>query len=239
MTFLRELSPISPPYPAPALPEASPVMEERSVVFRNRVSKSFRIDSKMDVTAYLESRLKRLQQLAGKKIAKAWIKGICPKKQARFPYRNKKRCEETNGEPRIPGWWPQEKGVCPFKEPDHIRREGRTCAQSLTSSNTHADIVTERMKLCLHLLRLRPTPQQLRAWNDETTEHNKTHVSRGWTAFLEELAGPDLFDDLPREAPNRVQLRRTLLAQMYEVAALEEQFDNGEVGECIRLSGLQ
>jgi hypothetical protein len=89
--------------------------------------KSFRIDSTVDVTAYLESRLKRLQQLAGKKIAKAWIKGICPKKQARFPYQNHKRLAETGESPRIPGWWPQENGVCRFTEPDHIKREGMIC----------------------------------------------------------------------------------------------------------------
>lgn len=55
----------------------------------------------------------------------------------------------------------------------------------------------------------------------------------GWTAFLKELAGPDLFDDLPKEAPNRVKLRQTLLEQLYAVASLEEQFQNDEIGKLV------
>lgn len=89
------------------------------------------------------------------------------------------------------------------------------------------------MKLCLHLLRLRPSPQQLKAWNDDTTEIHKTHEHCGWTEFLRELAGPDLFDDLPKEAPNRVKLRQTLLAQMYAVAAMEEEFQKDERGRLL------
>lgn len=81
-----------------------------------------RVDDTDQVVDFLKTRLKRMQQLAVKKIAKAWIKGICPKKQAKFPYQNKK-CEEIDGfKPRIPGWWP--KSGCRFTEPDHIKREG-------------------------------------------------------------------------------------------------------------------
>jgi len=67
------------------------------------------------VEHFLRMRLKRMQQLAVKKIAKAWIKGICPKKQGNFPYRNKKK--------EVPGWWPPT-NLCPFREPDHIKRSG-------------------------------------------------------------------------------------------------------------------
>ncbi|CZT17899.1 uncharacterized protein RCC_03736 [Ramularia collo-cygni] len=207
LSLLREPSPASSSYSRIVRGGAASDAADHRPDFKKGSMKSFRIDSKADVTAYLESRLKRLQQLAVKKIAKAWIKGICPKKQANFPYRNKQRGNEV---PRIPGWWPQEQGVCRFLEPDHIKRE-------------------ERMQLCLHLLRLRPTPQQLRAWNNNHTEDNKTHVRCGWTAFLKELAGPDVFDDLPKEAPNRVRLRQNLLAQMYEVAAMEEQLEKDEI----------
>lgn len=69
--------------------------------------------------------LQTMQQMAVKRIAKAWIKGICPKKQATFPYLKKKR--ERTGGPREsadqPGWWP-EHSLCSFVEPDHIKREG-------------------------------------------------------------------------------------------------------------------
>lgn len=217
------------PIPSAGEEQAALTARGRGSIFKKSTMRSFRIDSEADVTAYLKSRLKCLQQLAGKKIAKAWIKGICPKKQARFPYQNQKRKNELGEHPRIPGWWPQEEGVCRFLEPDHIRREGMILF--LIDVEMETDIVQERMKLCLHLLRLRPTPQQLQAWNDNTTEPNKTHITRGWTEFLKELAGPDILDDLPREAPNRVELRKTLLSQMYTVAAMEEQYQNDEIGE--------
>jgi hypothetical protein len=68
-------------------------------------------------TAFYESRLKLMQQLPAKKIAKAWIKGICPKKQARFPYSAGKGKKQNH----IPPFWPST-DECPFVEPDHIDR---------------------------------------------------------------------------------------------------------------------
>lgn len=91
---------------------------------RKKMARSMRIDDEVEVVDFLKTRLKRMQQLAVKKIAKAWIKGICPKKQAKFPYQNKK-CEEIDGfKPRIPGWWPKQ--GCRFTEPDHIKRDGKS-----------------------------------------------------------------------------------------------------------------
>lgn len=84
---------------------------------------SFRINDTAAVLDFLSSRLKRMQQLADKKIAKAWIKGICPKKQAKFPYQNNKQEKIDGRKPEVPGWWPATE-VCRFVEPDHIRREG-------------------------------------------------------------------------------------------------------------------
>lgn len=84
------------------------------------------------------------------------------------------------------------------------------------------------MKLCLHLLTLRPTPEQLREWNNGSTEPHPTHVNKGWTAFLEELAGPSIFDDLPKESEDRTRRRKDLMRQMYEVAALEESYLAGK-----------
>lgn len=86
--------------------------------------KSLRINNTAAVQWFLSSRLKRMQQLADKKIAKAWIKGICPKKQAKFPYQNNKHEKETGEKPAVPAWWPDTETVCRFVEPDHIRREG-------------------------------------------------------------------------------------------------------------------
>jgi hypothetical protein len=79
------------------------------------------------VERFLIDRFQTMQQLAVKRIAKAWIKGICPKKQAFFPYHKKKREREGLGHAAgcIPGWWPDTK-VCRFVEPDHIKRDGKS-----------------------------------------------------------------------------------------------------------------
>lgn len=81
-----------------------------------------RPDDAKGVEEFLLNRLRRLQQLALKKISKAWIKGICPKKQANFPYTNRGRRLETGQDAETPEWWPTD--VCHFKEPDHINRHG-------------------------------------------------------------------------------------------------------------------
>lgn len=89
----------------------------------------------------------------------------------------------------------------------------------------------ERMKLCLHLLRLRPSPEQLKAWNQDKTEPHVIHRTVGWTAFLQDLAGVDIFDDLPKEDLKRTVQRQELLRQMYDVAKMEEEYQIGGIGE--------
>ena len=84
---------------------------------------SLRICEEEKVKSYLDDRLLLLQQQALKRIAKAWIKGICPKKQARFPYQNRQRLNDTGLSPETPEWWPQE--GCRFTEPDHIDKNGK------------------------------------------------------------------------------------------------------------------
>ncbi|KAF2171078.1 hypothetical protein M409DRAFT_51301 [Zasmidium cellare ATCC 36951] len=189
--------------------EVSPSEPNDEMIPRKKVSRTLRMDDTVQVVDFLRTRLKRMQQLAVKKIAKAWIKGICPKKQAKFPYQNSKKCDEVEGfKPRIPGWWPKQ--GCRFTEPDHIKRE-------------------ERMTLCLHLLRLRPTPAQLKEWNEDKSEPHPTHLTKGWTEFLQELAGASVFDDLQKEDKKKTELKKELLRHMYEVAELEEKYCNGEV----------
>lgn len=92
------------------------------------------------------------------------------------------------------------------------------------------------MRLCVHLLRLRPSPEDFKKWNNNDTEPSKTHIERGWTAFLMDLAGPEIFDDLPKETPEKLKLRQDLMAQMYNLAAMEEEYLKDERGSCI-LSG--
>lgn len=84
------------------------------------VETAFRIDNDEAVTKTLLTCLWYLQQTTLKKIAKDWIKGICPRKQAKYPYRNKKG-EECGKVVAIPPWWPSE-DCCIFREPDHVDR---------------------------------------------------------------------------------------------------------------------
>ena len=91
-----------------------------------RQMQAFRIREAPKVYAFLASRLRLLQQLADKKIAKAWIKGICPKKQSRFPYHTKARENDAVGRLSVPKWWPNPHTICRFIEPDHIKLEGRS-----------------------------------------------------------------------------------------------------------------
>ena len=83
----------------------------------------FRIDDGEAVRDHLLSRLTLLQQQAVKIMAKAWIKGICPKKQARYPYRSKLQQEQPNDDIKIPEFWPIEQ--CRYVEPDHVNKLGK------------------------------------------------------------------------------------------------------------------
>ncbi|KAI7530874.1 hypothetical protein KC331_g14435, partial [Hortaea werneckii] len=187
----------------------------------------FNVSNEERVKKFLLGRIGKLHQLSNKKVAKAWIKGICPKKQAHFPYQNKQR-EEQGYSPEVPGWWPPTppsratdfasrsgsashtddndgSDCCPFIEPDHVKKH-------------------ERNILLLHLLRLRPTPEQLKAWNKDTTEPSKTHRFRGWTAFLRELAPVDSLDDVSPTDKKMVHYRRQLFKELYDVAEMEQEW---------------
>lgn len=92
-------------------------IEEKITAARRTHTKCLLISDSAKVAEFLESRLRGLQQNALKRLAKAWIKGICPKKQAKFPYQK--------GD-EVPKWWPPT-DACPFKEPDHIKKGGAFC----------------------------------------------------------------------------------------------------------------
>lgn len=102
-------------------------------------------------------------------------------------------------------------------------------SRDVTTSLRTALTGTERINLCLHLLRLRPTPAQLKEWNKDCVEPHPTHVNRGWTDFLRELAPPSTVDD-SREPDDKTEERKKLLAQVYELAEREEKYLDGEIG---------
>ncbi|KAK5135974.1 hypothetical protein LTR08_004432 [Meristemomyces frigidus] len=166
--------------------------------------KSFYMHETEKVKSFLHDHIERIHQLSDKRIAKAWIKGICPKKQATFPYQNKQREKKLGRPPLVPEWWPPV-DACPFIEPDHITREPRN-------------------DLLLHLLRLRPSPEQLKAWNNDTCEPHPVHVAQGWTEFLKKCAPIDSLDDIPPTAEQRVEYRRKLLSDVYEIAQMEHDY---------------
>jgi Protein of unknown function (DUF2841) len=75
--------------------------------------KPLTIGNEEEVTTFLETRFRQLQQLCCKIVAKQWIKVIEPKKQTRYPY--------NRGEESKPEWWP---GDVRHKEPDHLMKPG-------------------------------------------------------------------------------------------------------------------
>ena len=87
--------------------------------------RSFKISDEEMVKEYLYNKFIALKQQANKLIAKAWIKGICPKKQARFPYQNKQRLETLGLNAEVPEWWPPIE-VSTFTEPDHINKDRKS-----------------------------------------------------------------------------------------------------------------
>ncbi|KAF8244764.1 hypothetical protein K440DRAFT_6127 [Wilcoxina mikolae CBS 423.85] len=66
------------------------------------------------VTTFYMTRLRQMQQLMCKVVAKAWIKVIEPKKQSNFPY--------NRGNESKPAWWPEN---VRHKEPDHLMKPER------------------------------------------------------------------------------------------------------------------
>jgi hypothetical protein len=88
------------------------------------------------------------------------------------------------------------------------------------------------MNLCLHLLRLRPSLQQLKNWNADLQGPNKTLETRGWTAFLRELTPSTTLDGLGKspESAEKVRQRQKDMNDMYKIAEKEEAFIKGERG---------
>lgn len=100
----------------------------------------------------------------------------------------------------------------------------------------------ERVKLCLHLLRLRPTPKQLTEWNGGVAEPHKTHVNEGWTAFLRELASKKILDEIPVDSLDKAKQRPKVMDNMYMMAQAEEDYLEGARGtptHCLGVNHLR
>ncbi len=90
------------------------------------------------ITRYYYCQLYRIGGNPLKKILKAWIKDIHPKKQGSHPYNGgrqrddavKEYGERNGGELTKPGWWPPTTGWpeqgCRHREPDHLLKSGQS-----------------------------------------------------------------------------------------------------------------
>ncbi|KAK3676344.1 hypothetical protein LTR78_003618 [Recurvomyces mirabilis] len=189
----------------PSIKEEAQSMNNTTIP-ADSAAQHFNITEPEKVKAYLYNRFEKLQQLSAKRVAKAWIKGICPRKQANFPYQNKQKTDESGG-PDIPAWWPDQ-SICPWKEPDHIRKE-------------------ERNELLIHILRLRPTPAKLLIMNRDKCEPLENQVFESWAAFLRSLAPLTCCNDLKPNDKSTKTKRNNLLREIYDVAEKEENFLEG------------
>lgn len=95
-----------------------------------------RVDDSVTLDKCIEAIFDYMQQMACKRIAKAWIKSVEPLKQTNFPYNGGKKKREAAtsfgdqnpGEITRPEWWPPSEGWpdhgCRHKEPDHLKKPG-------------------------------------------------------------------------------------------------------------------
>lgn len=87
----------------------------------------------------------------------------------------------------------------------------------------------------MHIIRLRPTPEDLEEWNsdmeDPTLKHRALKADT-WTGFLHESTQKNIFDALGKtpEPEDKLRLRDNVLKQLYYVAAAEEAYIKGERG---------
>ena len=94
------------------------------------VRKEIKIGDEQAVVLSYYELLDVIQQVPCKEIAKAWIKAIDPKKQAKNPYNGGKSKaiaiakygKENQGFMTMPDWWPEKD--CRHTEPDHIKKDG-------------------------------------------------------------------------------------------------------------------
>ncbi|KAL1302543.1 hypothetical protein AAFC00_002925 [Neodothiora populina] len=177
-------------------------------------SVSFRVNDKEKVQAFLYTRFMQIQQSAGKVIAKAWIKAICPKKQANYPYVDcnprpdqPRRRPRHAGPPRVPIFWPG-LDVCRHKEPDHLDKN-------------------ERTYLLVHLIRIAWGPKEWKQSNGESCEVPKLIMSGDWIQFLQEVFPAEKLAEVPGSTGEKTKQRVQYLNDIYKVALAEQEYLQG------------
>ncbi|KAK6002477.1 hypothetical protein QM012_001227 [Aureobasidium pullulans] len=196
---------------AVVLAESSDDENEENWSNHGNMQITLHIANEDEVVHFLKMRFTQIQQLATKVIAKAWIKAICPKKQANFPYvdsnprpdqNQKRRRPRHEGAPRVPLFWPDVE-LCRHKEPDHTRK-------------------TERTYLLVHLLRLHWTEQDWLASNGRGSEVPQKIKDRNWIGFLRDAFPVNKLEEVQGSNPDKAAMRRRYLNQIYKVAEDEQ-----------------
>lgn len=180
----------------------------------------FQISDSKAVVNYMITKCTLFQQQGCKVWVKALIKGICPKKQSKFPYHKG----------NAPPWWPPVEH-CPFREPDHVNKDSEWPLYPCWSPSELTPRPTDRVSLLVHLIRLRPSPELLQDWNGRSDEPSESHCLQGWTALMRELTPLTLFNNLAKEPQDKINRRPKLLEEIFRVAQMEEDYLNGNTGE--------
>lgn len=191
---------------------------------------TFRADNRDMIEAFLYTRFMQIQQSSAKVIAKAWIKAICPKKQAHYPYVDcnprpdqPRRRPMHAGAPRVPSFWPDLK-LCRHKEPDHLDKNGEL---SLTCLGERPLTHSERTHLLVHLIRLKwREPDWVRS-NGKTCDVPESVRSGSWVRFLHDVFPPDRLVDAPGTTTAKSEQRVQYLRDIYRVAIAEQEFRHG------------
>ncbi|SMY30180.1 unnamed protein product [Zymoseptoria tritici ST99CH_1A5] len=157
------------------------------------------LDDGKAVARSLHRSLQLVKWPAKERIAAAWIDSISPDIKFKSPYPVHHRANDRAG---VPGWWPST-DECRFVKILHLGSR-------------------EVEALCLYLLRLRPSPADLKAWNYTAIKPNETCAEQGWTAYLRGLIKEELFANLPGNSRESAEQRQRNLDRMFELASMEE-----------------
>lgn len=82
--------------------------------------------------SHMRQLLSEIKQTGCKTVAKAWIKAICPQKQAKWPYKCRKYKE---GQVVKAPFWPEN---VPYNEPDHLDKAGKERSSSHLIGHSHS-----------------------------------------------------------------------------------------------------
>ncbi|BFZ59389.1 hypothetical protein YB2330_000398 [Saitoella coloradoensis] len=164
--------------------------------------KPLTIGNSDEVTQFMETRFRQLQQMVCKIVSKAWIKIIEPRKQTRYPY--------NKGEDSRPDWWPHD---VRHKEPDHLMKPERIkllmtmlrCGKvpvnrlELATAEVGAFIPQDKTGLLKEIYRVAREEERLR--NGEIDAQSKVYVAS--TAAGSPIAGEDVPSPIYVEPPVR------------------------------------